>query len=251
MQSKNELHDAPTETTEQRTSLFLENQPKGKPAATIENLERLLNFHNIRARYNIIAKKYEVSMPAREFSVENSDIAAKAHILSEMKKAALSTEHYREYMTAISEKNRYNPVLEWIRSVPWDGEERIPALCATVSAKHEEAKNLFIRRWLLIAAALGTQPDGVDAPACLVFQGRQDLGKTWWFRRLCAGGCDAYIAVVSGAVFVTTFRTTSLELLSVVVVCPAVITAGRTLFCFRLTWYMGIGNGLRVRCSAV
>jgi predicted P-loop ATPase len=30
-------------------------------------------------------------------------------------------------------RNQYSPVTEWIESVPWDGVDRLPALCETVT----------------------------------------------------------------------------------------------------------------------
>ena len=72
-----------------------------------------------------------------------------------------------------------------VRQKKWDGLNRIPELCDTITAKHTEAKNLFIRRWLITAMYMAMH-DGFDSPGCLVLQGPQGLGKTWWFRKLCS-----------------------------------------------------------------
>lgn len=177
------IDDAPAEITPQRTDIIL--QMKGNtPAATIENVRALLDFHGIICRYNIISKQYEIIIPDESFSSDNSDVASLARVASRMAEAGIPTSHYKEYIGYIGDQNQYNPVLQWVTSKPWDGVERIKSLCDTITAKNEHAKNLFIRRWLITCMFLAMN-DGADSPGCLVLQGNQGLGKTWWFRKLC------------------------------------------------------------------
>lgn len=175
----------PSETLPQKTGLIFQYYDRGKPVLSIENLENLLSFRGIVLRYNVISKSTELLIPGTDFSPENSYIASKAHLMSEMQKAKLPVGHLNDFMIAISDKNKYNPVREWIRSKEWDGKDRIAELCSTIKAKNEEAKNLFIRRWLLTAVAAVDLPEGLDAAGALVLQGPQGLGKTWWIRKLC------------------------------------------------------------------
>jgi len=55
--------------------------------------------------------------------------------------------------------------------------------CDTIESPEPEAKYLLIRRWLITAMAMACQ-HGVDSAGCLVLQGTQDMGKTWWIRKL-------------------------------------------------------------------
>lgn len=154
------------------------------PIPSIENLKNLLDFHKTTCRYNVISKQYEILIPDEQFSQDNVDVASLARVASRMAEVQLPTSHYKEYISYIGDANQYNPVLQWVTSKKWDGRNRIQELCDTITAKHTEAKDLFIRRWLITAMYMAMH-DGFDSPGCLVLQGPQGLGKTWWFRKLC------------------------------------------------------------------
>lgn len=174
----------PTETITQRLKLvFSHIDHKHKALATLANLRALLVHHGVICRYNVIKKRIIHNIPGEAFSSENEEEAALACIYSFMKESQLPVDGYKLYLTRISDENQYNPVLEWVRSKPWDGFSRLPELYATITSPEEEAKNLLIRRWLISAMhmALG---EGIDGAGCLVLQGPQDLGKTWWTKKL-------------------------------------------------------------------
>lgn len=178
------LTDTPTETLTQRTQLVLAHyDPKNKALATLGNLRALLTYHGVICRYNVIKKRIIHNIPGESFSSENEEEAALACIYSFMKESMLPVDGYKLYLTRISDENQYNPVLEWVRGKPWDGHSRLQALYDTIKSPEEEAKNLLIRRWLITAMhmALG---EGIDGAGCLVLQGPQDLGKTWWTKKL-------------------------------------------------------------------
>lgn len=176
--------DTPAETTTQRMQLVLPSVNKGKPASTIENLECLLEFYNISVRYNVISKRYDIIIPGEEYSPDNADNAKLARIISRACEIGLPVSQVKNYVEFIGDKNQYNPGMDWILSSPWDGENHLKLLCDTIVAKNEYAKNLFIRRWLIIAVSMLIN-NGLDSACCLVLQGGQGIGKTWWFRKLC------------------------------------------------------------------
>jgi putative DNA primase/helicase len=176
--------DHPAETHAQRMQLVLpQTDAKNKILATLPNMRALLTHQGVICRYNVIKKRIIHNIPNESFSSENEEESALACIYSFMKEAQLPVDGYKLYLTRISDENQYNPVLEWVRSKPWDGYSRLPELCATIESPEEEAKNLLIRRWLISAMhmALG---EGIDGAGCLVLQGPQDLGKTWWTKKL-------------------------------------------------------------------
>lgn len=178
------MNDTPIETTTQRMQLvFSHRDDKNKSLATLPNMRSLLDYHGIVCRYDVIKKRVIHSVPYESFSSENEEEGALACIYSFMKLAELPTNGYELYLTRIADENQYNPVLEMVRSKPWDKYSRLPELYATIKSHEEEAKNLLIRRWLITAMhmALG---EGIDGAGCLVLQGPQDMGKTWWTRKL-------------------------------------------------------------------
>lgn len=179
-----EIEDKPAETTTQRMRLVLSQyDPKNKALATLPNMRALLTYHGVICRYNVIKKRIIHNIPGESFSSENEEESALACIYSYMKEAMLPVDGYKLYLTRISDENQYNPVLEWVRSKPLVKRGQIDALCATITSPEEEAKNLLIRRWLISAMhmALG---EGIDGAGCLVLQGPQDMGKTWWTKKL-------------------------------------------------------------------
>jgi putative DNA primase/helicase len=177
------IGDTPAETTQQRIELILPHYDGRKILATIDNLRALLHHYKVIVRYSVITKRIFFTIPGESFSMENGEDAAFACIFSLMKQNLMPTDGYQPYLMRIADENQYNPVLEWVTSKPWDGKTRLPDLYKTITSEEEEAKELLIRRWLITAICMA-KGEGVDSAGCLVLQGAQDLGKTWWVRKL-------------------------------------------------------------------
>lgn len=176
-------HDHALETMAQRSALMFPHIDGKKILATLDNLRALLVHKNIIVRYNVITKRIFFTIPGEEFSMENGEDAAFACIYSLMKQHLMPTDGYQPYLMRIADENQYNPVMEWIQSRPWDGVSRMQAFYDTIESPEKEAKELLIRRWLITAVCMA-KGEGVDSAGCLVLQGAQDLGKTWWVRKL-------------------------------------------------------------------
>jgi putative DNA primase/helicase len=177
------ISDTPLETAQQRGELIFPHMNNGKPLSTIDNLKSLLRSGNIRCRYNVISKRNEMSIPGEIFTIDNVEPASLACIFSRMKEMLMPTDGYADYLLKIGDENQYNPVLNFVRQKPWDGFSRLPEMYETIQSPENEAKQLLMRRWFITAIhmAIGS---GVDSAGCLVLQGAQDLGKTWWARKL-------------------------------------------------------------------
>lgn len=176
------IDEKPLQTAMQKTLEFADTA-NGKILCTIENTLKLIQFHDITCRYNLISKTLEIDIPNFTFSLDNRGPASLTYIESEMKKSGMQTARFENHLGFIGEMNQFNPVLDWITSKSWDGISRIKDLCSTIKARDEDSKNLFIERWLCQAVALAMYPNA-DAAGILVLQGSQGLGKTWWFRKL-------------------------------------------------------------------
>lgn len=180
------LEDTPLETKTQRSQLiFTHKDPanSGKLLATLANMRDLLAFYKIICRYNVVSKRILHIIPGETFSSENEEEAALACIYSYMKEWKLPVDGHKLYLTRISDENQFNPVLEWIKSKKWDGLSRLQEFYDTIESPETEAKNLLIRRWLITAVCMA-KGEGVDSAGCLVLQGGQDMGKTWWVKSL-------------------------------------------------------------------
>ena len=177
------IDDTPVETTAQRGELLFTHIDGKKVQATIENLRDLLLYHKIICRYNVISKKVIHSIPGEDFTIDNEENAALAVIYSLMKQWCMPTDGHKGYLLRIADENQFNPVLEWVRSKKWDGHSRLQEFTDTITSPEPEAKHLLIRRWLITAMSMACK-QGIDSAGCLVLQGGQDIGKTWWVRKL-------------------------------------------------------------------
>jgi len=177
------IDDTPVETTAQRGELLFTHIDGKKVQATIENLRDLLLYHKIICRYNVISKKVIHSIPGEDFTIDNEENAALAVIYSLMKQWCMPTDGHKGYLLRIADENQFNPVLEWVRSKKWDGHSRLQEFTNTITSPEPEAKHLLIRRWLITAMSMACK-QGIDSAGCLVLQGGQDIGKTWWVRKL-------------------------------------------------------------------
>lgn len=160
---------------------------KKKPIGEPENINILLRILDVCLRYNVMTKETEVSIPDVKFTVDNRYNASLAWIIGKMKQIEMSTGHAVQFLDMLADWHTYNPVMDWITSKPWDEQSRINEFCETivlVEDKYNVARDAFITKWMLGTIEAISNPNGADAPGILVLQGLQDIGKTWWIRRL-------------------------------------------------------------------
>lgn len=159
---------------------------KGQPLNTVENLAYMLGEYGIRCRYNLISKETEISIPGMAFSQDNRAAASLATIGSLCARNRMPKSDLGEYITLISDANPYNPAADWIDSKPWDGQDRITALAATLDPEDAELATALLRRWMIGAVGCVYEPAGQSMQGMLVLQGPQNSGKTTWFWSLTA-----------------------------------------------------------------
>jgi predicted P-loop ATPase len=84
-------------------------------------------------------------------------------------------------------KNRYNPVLKYIKSLKWDGKKRIDKLFINLlDADDTELNRTMTRKWML-AAVKRTFIPGCKFDNMIVLQGSQGIGKYTICERLAKG----------------------------------------------------------------
>lgn len=173
-----------------------------KPLPAPENLEWMLQQYGIRPRYNKISKDVTIQVPGTDFSVDNAGNAALALIQGLCARNELPVANSDSFVTLIADKDRYNPVVEWIDSVPYDKtKDPIGELFQTITLvpgqDHMLAQTL-LTKWLVGAAALATNEGSIWSKSVLVFAGDQDLGKTSWFRSLVPESSGLHDLVADG-----------------------------------------------------
>lgn len=155
---------------------------------TAENLERLCKAYGIRFRYNELAHTVELFV---EGEVLGGDLAKNIQISMVENLARINNYPAPQVLSNIDEvafKNAYNPAVDWVRSKPWDGVERIGALLDTLSLHADQDKafaGVLFRKWLLGATAILTGAAEKFEFVLTLVDPMGGLGKTRWANRLC------------------------------------------------------------------
>jgi putative DNA primase/helicase len=171
---------------------FPERGRKNQPIMTVANTKALLAHLGAVARYDVIGKTEEILIPGMVTSFDNRLESSLTDILSEAAKNGLPTAHIDRMVVRIADENPYNPVLQWIESIQWDGQYRFPLFLQTLQTHDPELAAVLLRKWMLTAIAALTTSTGISAQGVLVLQGEQGSGKTRWFQGLCPPPIDRY-----------------------------------------------------------
>ena len=160
----------------------LEKTSKGRIMPTTENYQALMNIHQIQAVYDVIKKRIDIHIPDFNPIADLKDESMLVELENLCIKNFIPHQRVRDAIKIIAKE--YNPVAHWIDSKPWDGVERLKDFCDTVTSDNEPLKYVLMHKWLLSCVACAFEKDGVGLEGMLVFQGKQGLGKTLWFKRL-------------------------------------------------------------------
>ncbi len=158
--------------------------PNGTPPATLENLIHLLSEGRFEAHFNVIKKRLEIRR-------HDGSIASMSQVVSFALLHGMGTGLLYQFVDEIAEKRPYNPIKEWINSVPWDGIDRLPAVFDAIRCADDypvELKEILCRRWLLSAAAAATVANNFKTRGVLTLQGPQGIGKTTFISSLLPAG---------------------------------------------------------------
>ncbi len=157
------------------------------PHSTIPNYRYLLTYYGVTVQYDVIGKDVLINVPGLEGCPDNARTASAAVVKSLLALNGMSKGNFDDFIVAIANRNQVNPVADWITSKPWDGEDRVSALCETLQVQSgfpEELRDLLVERWLMSAIAAAMMPSGFSTRGVLVLQGPQSIGKTRWVMSL-------------------------------------------------------------------
>ena len=153
------------------------------PPGTVENVRYLMAANGISARYNLVRKRTEITIPWISATVENADAVAMTHVLSTAARCGMPTGLVPASVEALGDENAYSPAADWILSRQWDGKDRLDALCQTLTPRDDYPtvlRDVLVKKWLLSAAAAAVKPIGFKCRGVLTLQGAQGIGKTSW-----------------------------------------------------------------------
>ncbi len=169
--------DLPDEIDFQRSA-------NGRFLNTKDNIAGVLQTHSIEVRYNVIKKRMEIEVPNMKFIADMKEEASLIEIEDRCINMGIPHAKVRDYLKILAQE--YNPVKEWIESIPWDGQSRLQAFMDSLTTQESnQLKEIIMRKWLISCVAAAYEEAGVELEGILVLQGAQGLGKTLWFKRLC------------------------------------------------------------------
>lgn len=108
-----------------------------------------------------------------------------------------SKELLRAVISTMADENKYDPLIDSIDSVEWDGRSRFAELLSTLefeagtTEKQLKLYGLFLRKWLIGVVTKIFHPGSENN--MLVFVGAQGAGKTRWFRKLAEPYLSGFI----------------------------------------------------------
>ncbi len=163
---------------------FPDLSSKDRPLNTTDNVAALLRFHNITVRYNLMTNYPEFHADGKSFSSVNEADCYFTEICNLCVKAGVPKVDLPDHLLLISDRNRYHPGINFVESKKWDGIPRVSDFIKTVKAENQLLANKLIYRWLISCIAALYTETGVSLEGVLVFQGKQKVGKTYWFMKL-------------------------------------------------------------------
>ena len=167
-------------------------QPAEAEKLSLYSVEDALSELEVNVRLNLVTKKIEVGGIDSLF-----ELYSKANILNILpmlildhlrskgvKSLGIGTKQIEQYLFAIADKNRYNPIHEMFEEFENDDEGNLYVLYALLGIEDEFLRTL-VKKWFIqsVALAYNTLDNPVNTEGVLVLQGPQGCGKTSFFRR--------------------------------------------------------------------
>ena len=165
-----------------------QDETSAKEDFTPEVLNAYLEENGISVRFNDITKAVDISGMEHE-SPEHLQANIAALLYSELQSQyrRCTVQTVSAYLDIIASRNRFNPVLDCLNSVEYDGGDYLSELYEILNISESDAlSRVLIKKWLWQSVSLlhnnPAQPFGADG--VLVITGAQGIGKTTLFRKL-------------------------------------------------------------------
>ncbi|MEZ9897025.1 VapE domain-containing protein [Vibrio breoganii] len=152
----------------------------GKPLATQQNLETLLNHLGLKPMTNQMTLEFEIFECGRLF--DSSFDGMRSLIVSECLKAGLPKSVFEDHLMALAEKNTYHPFRNYLDSDKWDGVERVLPLIEAMNAKDPDIARAVMLRFFISVVASVFEPR-FSSKLIPILQGGQSFKKTAFIRR--------------------------------------------------------------------
>ena len=160
----------------------------GTGLLTIANLKNYLKIKGYKVQYNIIKHSLEYSGFTGRSNAHLPEIAPTLiydELQTEFEKCNIAK--IADMLLVIASDNRVNPILDMIKSVKWDGKDRIEEIYNIFGiGKDDKLSREIIRKWLMqsVCGLFNDDKHPFSLDLILVFKGKQGIGKTRFFEHL-------------------------------------------------------------------
>jgi len=168
---------------------------KSKKKPPLENyaqFEKFIESRGYSIKYNQITHNFEFYGFDKGESQEHLAENVPSILQDDLKEhySYVSRQTIIDYITRYATRHKFNPVLSAIQSVKWDGKDRISQIydIFKIPADTEDGKysRIFIKKWLMqcVCGLYNNIEEPFSLDIILVFQGKQGVGKTSFFKHL-------------------------------------------------------------------
>ena len=98
----------------------------------IDNIEHMLDSYGLQYKYNVILKDIDWQHPEIRPGGDNAATALLSRMFSLCALNEVPVFTLRTHLVGLADQNEYNPVVERLTSLSWDGKPRFKALVAAM-----------------------------------------------------------------------------------------------------------------------
>lgn len=166
-----------------------EDADEKKHAMTLEDFDAYCAEQGIELRYNVLSRHYDTG------GIDAEDLVTDAYSNLVNVYTRVTPDICHSYAKRLSRMHSYNPVMERLSAVRWDGVDRVTTLCDAMRIDADDSlSRVLVRKWLCQAVALAQNEKdfGIAAQGVLVLQGPEGIGKSTLVQRLVFGDLDLW-----------------------------------------------------------
>lgn len=153
----------------------------------LETFEDIIKKIGIQIRYNKISGGIEIINFNAGYSKDNCINTFPIWITNYINNIGIkcTEQKVQRFITALADRNSYNPIKELIESLKWDKKSRLYELYSIMGVTNEAYKT-YIKKWLIQCVALlhNSFENNIYPEGILILQGGQGIGKTSFFRKI-------------------------------------------------------------------